>query len=647
MTAREFIENSIQEFEKILEDFEERSGVILKRVASKTKRTKRKYIDKEDKIYKKIEKRIKDFYHNLSLLGKEMEFDTLNVAFFGETNVGKSTLIEALTKGDGSTIGDGRKDFTKTFRAKNFGRKIFLLDMPGIEGNEAIVSEEIKRAAKKSHIIFIVIPENKEPEEGFLEKVRTYIGDSTFVFGIINLRGIFPLNVLEKKKKNIEIVKKRTEQKLKGEFGKAFKEIFIVHGLYAFFAMNSGIPESQKSSYERVMKFVKNDREKLKEFSGINKVIETIGTYKTFSNNVILWSNIYKLFKKEKELIISVREERTQLKKTIEDFLKEIEKLKRKFDSQSESLLSDINSEVFFRLDELRDELEELICNAIDAGRDKDDLNSEIEEKIDLCIEEMEENIEYYLDDFIEDVNKDIEKLIKKLKLKFKRINLGTDIGIDVDFTEAFNSLSLSFKEAALGALSILESIVSILTGPIGAVIAGIFGLLNTFLSWLFGGNSKKNEAKRKAINEVNKTIRNIRNKLRRKVNGELKKLRREINKVEREILKIEKQIENKVEYWDILISLLVEHYISLSTNFFKTITQSVEFAYVAPDSGKNKEPVAIIVGGDIEKIGYFCNNIGIKVYFKDSIESALKTLKSKDKKLYSEIRSLVEKECF
>ena len=53
-----------------------------------------------------------------------MVWDNLVIAFFGETNAGKSTTIEALrilfdktkkNNGDGLIVGDGRSDFTKTY----------------------------------------------------------------------------------------------------------------------------------------------------------------------------------------------------------------------------------------------------------------------------------------------------------------------------------------------------------------------------------------------------------------------------------------------------------------------------------------------------------------------------------------------------
>ena len=103
-------------------------------------------------------------------------WDQLVIAFFGETNAGKSTLIETMriltneetraqaraetgNAQDGMIVGDGRADFTKVYseyRLKINGKPFTLIDVPGIEGREEDYSEEIKRALAKAHCIFYV-----------------------------------------------------------------------------------------------------------------------------------------------------------------------------------------------------------------------------------------------------------------------------------------------------------------------------------------------------------------------------------------------------------------------------------------------------------------------------------------------------------
>jgi len=130
-----------------------------------------KELQKFSEVLEEIKNKVSVLTTNLKLI-KELDWDTLHVAFFGETNAGKSTLIEALIGGDGRTIGDGRKDFTRTIKNFRFDQKIQIMDMPGIEGDEKKVRKEIWKATNKAHVIFYVYPDTKEPERGTLEKIK-------------------------------------------------------------------------------------------------------------------------------------------------------------------------------------------------------------------------------------------------------------------------------------------------------------------------------------------------------------------------------------------------------------------------------------------------------------------------------------------
>ena len=131
--------------------------------------------------------------------------DHLVIAFFGETNAGKSTVIDtfrilfdeetrrkAIEKAnkkptfstifgkniigvDGTIVGDGRSDFTKTYDEYNMnidGHKFTMIDVPGIEGNEAEYKDGIKKHYKKRIVFFMCMVQIKSQTQRQQKKLK-------------------------------------------------------------------------------------------------------------------------------------------------------------------------------------------------------------------------------------------------------------------------------------------------------------------------------------------------------------------------------------------------------------------------------------------------------------------------------------------
>ena len=132
---------------------------------------------------------------------EEAVWDKLTIAFFGETNAGKSTIIETLRilydkdkdrLTDGQIVGDGRSDFTQTYEEYNLeidGMPLTLIDVPGIEGNEKLYTDGIVKALRRAHIVFYVHGHNIKPNVATAEKIKKYLGDWVSVYSIYNVRG--------------------------------------------------------------------------------------------------------------------------------------------------------------------------------------------------------------------------------------------------------------------------------------------------------------------------------------------------------------------------------------------------------------------------------------------------------------------------
>ncbi len=211
---------------------------------------------------------------------------------------------------DGAIIGDGRSDFTletKSYTLKHNNQSFVLLDVPGIEGNEKKVKQQISNATKKAHAIFYVTktpaPSQKgeEGKEGTIEKIQKQLDSQTEVYTLFNK----PINspralkdglIDENEKESLKIL----NEKMKAILGKHYEGHQIVSTQVAFYGLSSALlPESDfyknkqkflaifkveelllKSQFKQLGEFIagtllENSRKKIIEFN-CNKALKVI-----------------------------------------------------------------------------------------------------------------------------------------------------------------------------------------------------------------------------------------------------------------------------------------------------------------------------------------------------------------------------------
>lgn len=243
----------------------------------------------------------------LESLKNNEEWENFTIAFYGETGVGKSTIIECLrlffkeqskvvqqerfkrlystyqnnyqnderkkqailkelhSLQDGATIGDGRSDFTletKSYTLKHNNKTFTLLDVPGIEGNEKKVIDQISNATQKAHAIFYVTKtpnppqKGEERKEGTIEKIQKQLDSQTEVWTIynkpINNPRAFKDGLIDgSEKESLKILNKE----MKNILGEHYEGHQIVSAQMAFYGLASALlPESD--FYKNKQKFL-------------------------------------------------------------------------------------------------------------------------------------------------------------------------------------------------------------------------------------------------------------------------------------------------------------------------------------------------------------------------------------------------------
>ncbi|PUD10778.1 dGTPase [Helicobacter pylori] len=245
----------------------------------------------------------------LESLKNNEEWENFTIAFYGETSAGKSTLIECLrlffkkqskvvqqerfkrlysnyqnnyqnderkkqailnelhSLQDGAIIGDGRSDFTtktKSYTLKHNNKTFILLDVPGIEGDEKKVIQQISNATQKVHAIFYVTKKPTPPQkgeerkEGTIEKIQRQLDSQTEIYTLYNK----PINnprafkdglINEKEEESLKIL----DEKMKGILGKHYMGYKAVSTQMAFYGLSQAlIPGTD--FYEKKQKFLKD-----------------------------------------------------------------------------------------------------------------------------------------------------------------------------------------------------------------------------------------------------------------------------------------------------------------------------------------------------------------------------------------------------
>ncbi len=166
---------------------------------------------------------------------------------------------------DGEIIGDGRSDSTletKSYILKHNNQSFVLLDVPGIEGDEKKVKQQISDATKKAHAIFYVTKtpappqKGEEGKEGTIEKIQKQLDSQTEVYTLFNKptnnpRALKDGLIDENEKENLKILNER----MKAILGKHYKGHQIVSAQVAFYGLSSVLlPETD--FYKNKQKFL-------------------------------------------------------------------------------------------------------------------------------------------------------------------------------------------------------------------------------------------------------------------------------------------------------------------------------------------------------------------------------------------------------
>lgn len=127
-----------------------------------------------------------------ALSRREEAMDQFRIVLFGRTGAGKSSFVEALSRGQGSRISTGESDYTTTCSEVPWGA-CTLVDTPGIEGwGRQNASEQLEREARHAldtADLVILAFDTQNQKEGEFRKVASWVLEfDKPVLAILNVR---------------------------------------------------------------------------------------------------------------------------------------------------------------------------------------------------------------------------------------------------------------------------------------------------------------------------------------------------------------------------------------------------------------------------------------------------------------------------
>lgn len=468
---------------------------------------------------------------------EEAVWDKLTIAFFGETNAGKSTIIETLRilydkdkdrLTDGQIVGDGRSDFTQTYEEYNLeidGMPLTLIDVPGIEGNEKLYTDGIVKALRRAHIVFYVHGHNIKPNVATAEKIKKYLGDWVSVYSIYNVRGSASDYDEEDERVDLytEKVKEREElivSTFKEVLGEVYKGNVTLQALLAMCVCANFSPERKD-----LIRKQENIRSQWKtgtppmEFSRFSLLKDLILSKSQNYLEEIVKANEQKMRSMARRAETHLQEiVKTQQDKT-DSFKKSLIRFRRDVIKSFSSTTSVISSRMRAETDKRMYHLTEVIDKIIDDKEKDKDVRAQKAVKNEMKL--LQNNLDRIPLSEIESLRATIEK--EKLRLDAEYTKYITILGVNeriqcnITLNKAFKSLDISFSNCFDFATAVIGgAALGSMTAPgMGTVIGAVVFSASWGLRKLIFGDGGRSKAKEKAHQAISKGKKEILDKIR------------------------------------------------------------------------------------------------------------------------------------
>ncbi|WQV55073.1 50S ribosome-binding GTPase [Helicobacter pylori] len=546
---------------------------IFKNTDDKDEKLKR-FNQEALEVFQKLER---ESLKELESLKNNEEWENFTIAFYGETGAGKSTLIECLrmffkeqskvdqqerfkrlysnyqnnyqndernkqailnelhSLQDGAIIGDGRSDFTLKTQSYSFQynhQNFILLDVPGIEGSEKKVIDQISNATQKAHAIFYVTKTPNPPQKGeerkrgTIEKIQKQLDSQTEVWTIFNKpitspRALKDGLINDSEKESLKSLNKE----MKNILGKHYMGYKAVSAQAAFYGLAQAlIPETDFDEKKQKFLEIFKVEELLLYKSHFKPLVEFIAEELLKNSRAkIIESNCNKALKVVEELQKAIK---TTIEKQIDPGIKETQEHQQEarfnLDRSTEKFISDLKNSALDEIDQFKFDIGEIMEERIEKGIEDEEceriFNNELKQRETEWIENIKQRFKECGERFDEEIKEYIEQLEERIKdslAMLERIsidsgNFNTNFNTDFNIDNGIDGFALW---GSIGGL-VLLGIVNI-WNPVGWVelaIVGFVALVGAVKAlWnVFNPDYKKSQQKKEVDEKLDEACEKI-----------------------------------------------------------------------------------------------------------------------------------------
>lgn len=464
---------------------------------------------------------------------------------------------------DGQIIGDGQSDFTKSISSYKFSQNeqnFNILDVPGIEGNEKIVIEEIEKAVKKAHAVFYVTGAPTPPQKGdnnkkgTLEKIKEHLSNQVEIYTIFNKRITNPMQLNKVVNAGELESLKVLDEKMKEALGNNYAGNRYLSAKVAFLSLASCLV-SQSKNYNEKEKFIaKFSTDDLLEKSLFQEFCNFISnSLVQNTKQKIKKSNFNKANILLKEFITILSNLlRNNLKPLEDEIIKDTSNVKNALENSFNAMKNDIETALKKDLRKFENDTREKIYDYIDTNVSDDNFKRKFEEIKNENIEVLSSTIPISFENEIKKFSNKIIQILDNFKRRinnsiqdYSNFNMNLNdynFTLDIDIKSGINKWGLAGSiVGSFGSYAGISALASTFTG-VGLVVLSILAVATVLIGLVksvfkfFSDDYKKSEQKKAVDVNLKRIITEIEKKLSEKIDEIFKELSLIINTINEDL---------------------------------------------------------------------------------------------------------------